>query len=53
MADQRPMAAVSARFPAALVDRLGRVASKIDRPMSWCIRAAVEEWVKKQERRTK
>lgn len=45
------MAAISARLPAALVDRMGRVASKIDRPMSWCIRAAVEEWVRKQERK--
>ena len=51
MADNRAMAAISARIPAALVDRLAHVASKIDRPVSWCIRAAVEDWVKKQERK--
>ena len=50
MAD-RPMAAISSRIPAPLVDRLAKVAAKIDRPMSWCIRAAVEEWVKRQERK--
>jgi predicted transcriptional regulator len=48
---EKPMAAISTRIPAPLVDRLGKLAAKMDRPMSWCIRSAVEDWVKKQERK--
>lgn len=50
MAD-RAMGLITARLPPALIDRLTKIAVKIDRSASWCIRAAVSEWVAKQERK--
>ena len=39
---------VNVTFPPSLLKRLSKYMKDFDRPRSWCIQKAVEEWLKEQ-----
>ena len=42
---------VTAHLPVDLVDRMDKVATRIERSKSWIVREAVAEWLAEEERR--
>lgn len=44
-------APLGVRLPPATLERLKGAAARLDRPVSWCVRKAVEEWLDRQGRK--